>query len=173
MHAAVINNHFLKCMQNFVETNRLWVRLQSQGASKDKKKREKERLELRILVGVNLVRLSQLEGLGLQEYKAEVIKLFSPLQPSIHFKSPNFQKGAPESARRGAELQGYHCTVILDGLHHPSLPGRVPSGYTGDLPEDLHAAEGEGERACDFGSANRPTGEPQRDYWRYFKHFRP
>eukprot|EP01036_Dinobryon_divergens_P030798 gene30798-40097_t len=60
-------------LQNFVETNRLWVRLQSQGAAKDKKKREKERLELRILVGVNLVRMSQLEGLGLQEYKTEVL----------------------------------------------------------------------------------------------------
>jgi len=60
------------------------VRLQSQGASKDKKKREKERLELRILVGVNLVRLSQLEGLGLQEYKAEVLKIFSPLTLSVH-----------------------------------------------------------------------------------------
>lgn len=66
----VIVYHF--STQNFVETNRLWVRLQSQGAAKDKKKREKERLELRILVGVNLVRMSQLEGLGLQEYKTEV-----------------------------------------------------------------------------------------------------
>ena len=70
MNSMVIDNN--SYAQNFVETNRLWVRLQSQGAAKDKKKREKERLELRILVGVNLVRLSQLEGLGLQEYKAEV-----------------------------------------------------------------------------------------------------
>jgi vacuolar protein sorting-associated protein 35 len=49
-------------LQNFIETNRLWVRLQTQGSSKEKKKREKERLDLRILVGTNLVRLSQLEG---------------------------------------------------------------------------------------------------------------
>jgi vacuolar protein sorting-associated protein 35 len=47
----------------------LWVRLQSPGAFKDKKTREKERLDLRILVGTNLVRLSQLEGLDIQEYK--------------------------------------------------------------------------------------------------------
>ena len=60
-------------LQNFVETNRLWVRLQTQGPAKDKKKREKERLDLRILVGVNLVRLSQLEGLGVQEYKLNVL----------------------------------------------------------------------------------------------------
>lgn len=32
-----------------------------QGVAKDKKKREKERQELRILVGTNLVRLSQLQ----------------------------------------------------------------------------------------------------------------
>ena len=47
-------------LTNFSESNRLWVRLQNQGASKDKKKREKERQDLRILVGTNLVRLSQL-----------------------------------------------------------------------------------------------------------------
>jgi vacuolar protein sorting-associated protein 35 len=56
-------------LQNFSEANRLWVRLQSPGAFKDKKTREKERLDLRILVGTNLVRLSQLEGLDIQEYK--------------------------------------------------------------------------------------------------------
>lgn len=60
-------------LQNFAETNRLWTRLQTQGASKDKKKREKERQELRILVGTNLVRLSQLEGLDIQEYKENVL----------------------------------------------------------------------------------------------------
>ena len=60
-------------LQNFAEANRLWVRLQTQGASKDKKKREKERLDLRILVGTNLVRLSQLEGLDVSEYKANVL----------------------------------------------------------------------------------------------------
>lgn len=60
-------------LQNFVETNRLWVRLQNQGSSKERKKREKERLDLRILVGTNLVRLSQLEGLDVTEYKAQVL----------------------------------------------------------------------------------------------------
>jgi vacuolar protein sorting-associated protein 35 len=58
---------------NFCETNRLWVRLQTQGASKDRKKREKERQDLRILVGTNLVRLSQLDGLDVIEYKANVL----------------------------------------------------------------------------------------------------
>ncbi|KAH8098422.1 hypothetical protein JL720_1365 [Aureococcus anophagefferens] len=49
-------------LQNFSETNRLWVRMQNQGAKNERKRREKERQELRILVGTNLVRLSQLDG---------------------------------------------------------------------------------------------------------------
>ena len=60
-------------LQNFAEANRLWVRLQTQGVPKDKKRREKERLDLRILVGTNLVRLSQLEGLDVYEYKTNVL----------------------------------------------------------------------------------------------------
>ena len=60
-------------LQNFAEANRLWVRLQTQGAPKDRKKREKERLDLRILVGTNLVRLSQLEGLDAYEYEKNVL----------------------------------------------------------------------------------------------------
>jgi vacuolar protein sorting-associated protein 35 len=60
-------------LQNFVEANRLWVRLQTQGANKDRKKREKERMDLRILVGTNLVRISQLEGLDVTEYKTNVL----------------------------------------------------------------------------------------------------
>ena len=38
-----IEDAYTFLLQNFVETNRLWVRLQTQGASKDRKKREKER----------------------------------------------------------------------------------------------------------------------------------
>lgn len=59
-------------LQNFSESNRLWVRMQSQGG-KDKKKREKERMELRVLVGANLVRLSQLDGLDVNEYSNNVL----------------------------------------------------------------------------------------------------
>jgi vacuolar protein sorting-associated protein 35 len=55
-------------LQNFAETNKLWVRMQHQSATRDKKKREQERQELRILVGTNLVRLSQLEGVDCNMY---------------------------------------------------------------------------------------------------------
>lgn len=43
--------------------------MQHQGHSRDKERREREREELRILVGTNLVRLSQLESVTLDKYK--------------------------------------------------------------------------------------------------------
>ncbi|TPX47570.1 hypothetical protein SeMB42_g02102 [Synchytrium endobioticum] len=63
--------HFI--LQNFIEMNKLWVRLQHQGHSREKEKREQERKELRLLVGSNLVRLSQLDGLDLEMYKTSVL----------------------------------------------------------------------------------------------------
>lgn len=56
-------------MVNFAEMNKLWVRMQHQGPSREKDKRERERRELRILVGTNLVRLSQLENLNIDTYR--------------------------------------------------------------------------------------------------------
>lgn len=53
--------------------NKLWVRLQHQGHSRDREKREMERKELRILVGTNLVRLSQLEGMDLDMYRRIIL----------------------------------------------------------------------------------------------------
>ena len=54
---------------NFAEMNKLWVRMQHQGHSRDRERREQERRELRILVGTNLVRLSQLECIDMERYK--------------------------------------------------------------------------------------------------------
>uniref|UniRef100_A0A7S1APQ6 Vacuolar protein sorting-associated protein 35 n=1 Tax=Noctiluca scintillans TaxID=2966 RepID=A0A7S1APQ6_NOCSC len=63
-----INDAFEFILNNFMETNKLWVRLQNQGPAKDKQRREKERHDLRVLVGANLVRMSQLEGMTLSFY---------------------------------------------------------------------------------------------------------
>lgn len=52
--------------------NRLWVRLAFVGGSKEKQKRELERKELRVTVGENIIRLSNLEGLTLQVYENSV-----------------------------------------------------------------------------------------------------
>lgn len=49
--------------------NKLWVRMQHQGHSREKERREKEREELKILVGTNLVRLSHLDSITLDKYR--------------------------------------------------------------------------------------------------------
>jgi vacuolar protein sorting-associated protein 35 len=53
--------------------NKLWVRLQHSGHSRDREKREIERKDLRILVGTNLVRLSQMEGIDLHTYSTIIL----------------------------------------------------------------------------------------------------
>ncbi|UYV66973.1 VPS35 [Cordylochernes scorpioides] len=58
---------------NFAEMNKLWVRMQHQGHTRDRDKREKERQELRLLVGTNLVRLAELEAVDAEKYKKIVL----------------------------------------------------------------------------------------------------
>ncbi|XP_055917939.1 vacuolar protein sorting-associated protein 35 [Eupeodes corollae] len=60
-------------LMNFAEMNKLWVRMQHQGHSSEKTRREKEREELKILVGTNLVRLSQLESASLETYQRLIL----------------------------------------------------------------------------------------------------
>ncbi|XP_021727605.1 vacuolar protein sorting-associated protein 35A-like [Chenopodium quinoa] len=60
-------------LQNFTEMNKLWVRMQYQGPAREKDRREKERGELRDLVGKNLHVLSQIEGVDLEMYKDTVL----------------------------------------------------------------------------------------------------
>jgi len=102
-------------LTNFIEMNKLWVRLQHSGLSRDKERRELERRELRILVGTNLVRLSQLEGVDLemyqriilpsvleqvvnckdviaQEYLMEVVIQVSPFPPFLSLSCEEFRK---------------------------------------------------------------------------------
>ena len=47
--------------------------MQHQGHSRDRERRENERRELRILVGTNLVRLSQLECIDINKFKTGVL----------------------------------------------------------------------------------------------------
>lgn len=60
-------------LTNFAEMNKLWVRIQHQGHSRDRQQKEKDREDLRLLVGTNLVRLSQLDGLDVTCYKDVVL----------------------------------------------------------------------------------------------------
>ncbi|KAI8469398.1 MAG: vacuolar protein sorting-associated protein 35 [Monoraphidium minutum] len=60
-------------LTNFVETNKLWVRMQHQGSGRDRERREAERQQLQDLVGKNLTYLSQLDGLTFELYAGGVL----------------------------------------------------------------------------------------------------
>ncbi|XP_041375547.1 vacuolar protein sorting-associated protein 35-like isoform X2 [Gigantopelta aegis] len=75
---------------NFSEMNKLWVRMQHQGHSRDRERREQERRELRILVGTNLVRLSQLECIDMDKYKKLVLP--NILEQTVNCRDPIAQE---------------------------------------------------------------------------------
>ncbi|XP_065915145.1 vacuolar protein sorting-associated protein 35-like isoform X2 [Dysidea avara] len=56
---------------NFAEMNKLWIQYQEECQGKEQL--EEEQMELCILVGTNLVRLSQLEGIDVDKYKIYVV----------------------------------------------------------------------------------------------------
>lgn len=60
-------------LTNFAEMNKLWVRMQHLGHTRERDRRERERLELKLLVGTNLVRLSQLESVNVELYSRVVL----------------------------------------------------------------------------------------------------
>ncbi|KAJ1836033.1 retromer complex subunit Vps35 [Coemansia sp. RSA 2711] len=65
------STHFI--LTNFVEMNKLWVRLQHQGLSRDKERREAERRDLRTLVGSNLLRLASLTDVPRATYESAIL----------------------------------------------------------------------------------------------------
>eukprot|EP00933_Yihiella_yeosuensis_P045046 TRINITY_DN40352_c0_g1_i1.p1 TRINITY_DN40352_c0_g1~~TRINITY_DN40352_c0_g1_i1.p1 ORF type:complete len:820 (+),score=214.49 TRINITY_DN40352_c0_g1_i1:105-2564(+) len=65
-----INDAFDFIFTNFQESNRLWVRIANQGPAREKERREKERYDLRQLVGENLWRLSNLDGITQEFYSS-------------------------------------------------------------------------------------------------------
>ncbi|CDI97073.1 vacuolar protein sorting 35 [Echinococcus multilocularis] len=58
---------------NFAEMNKLWVRMQHQGHTRDRERREQERRDLRVLVGANLHRLSKLEAINTDLYRSHIL----------------------------------------------------------------------------------------------------
>jgi vacuolar protein sorting-associated protein 35 len=60
-------------LQNLEEMNRLWIRLSMGCTGNEKNLKEKERTELKVLVGENIVRLSSLNGLTADMYKSKVL----------------------------------------------------------------------------------------------------
>ena len=60
-------------LQNLEEMNRLWIRLSTGCTGNEKILRERERNELKVLVGENITRLSSLNGLNINIYREEVL----------------------------------------------------------------------------------------------------
>ena len=60
-------------LQNLEEMNRLWIRLSHGISPSEKKDREKERNELKILVGENITRLSSLNGMTNELYENTIL----------------------------------------------------------------------------------------------------
>lgn len=63
-------------LRNLIEMNRLWIRIQhmpGDNTKEVKRRRERERNDLRILVGSNLNRLSQLEGISAHTYGSKIL----------------------------------------------------------------------------------------------------
>ena len=60
-------------IQNLDEMNRLWIRISSDVSGSEKILRDKERVELKIIVGESINRLSSLDGLTIDIYEKEVL----------------------------------------------------------------------------------------------------
>lgn len=43
-------------LSNFTEMNKLWVRMQHQGPAREREKREQERIELQLLIGISFLK---------------------------------------------------------------------------------------------------------------------
>ena len=65
--------HIQFLLTNFIEMNKLWVRYQHQGHSRDFKKRVEERKQLQTVVGSSILRLSQLEAVDIKTFTSEIM----------------------------------------------------------------------------------------------------
>ncbi|KEG11920.1 vacuolar protein sorting-associated protein 35 [Trypanosoma grayi] len=65
-------------LQNFKEMNWLWIRMEAKGPARTEsqsvvQRKHRDRKELCVLVGMNIVRISQLEGVERQVYKSNIL----------------------------------------------------------------------------------------------------
>jgi len=68
-----VNDSIDFILTNFTEMNKLWVRIQHDGHSSERSLREQERRELKILIGTNLLRLSQLDSVSMEIYQRNIL----------------------------------------------------------------------------------------------------
>lgn len=131
-------------LTNFIEMNKLWVRLQHQGHSREREKRELERRDLRILVGTNLVRLSQLDGVDLDMYQQTILP--SILEQVVNCKDAIAQEYLMEvviQVRSSLLMNGkpYSNKVWWAGFYRrfpPTFPWTFPLGHRATPSESEH-----------------------------------
>ena len=117
-------------LTNFVEMNKLWVRLQHQGHSREREKRTQERKELQLLVGSNLERLSQL--VDLDSYKNGV--LGSLLEQVVQCRDVLAQEYLLEGSSN-SPLNLCGSSAEIGGCsHHTGFPRRVSPTYARPIP---------------------------------------
>lgn len=131
--------------------NKLWVRLQHQGHSKEREKREMERKELRILVGTNLVRLSQLEGVDLTMYRQVILP--SILEQVVGCKEVIAQEYLMEVIIQASrDLVFVFFRTDLTAHNHAGVFRRVPPPLAGRVYErdSTIASQSECQANCDL-----------------------
>lgn len=102
------NSNFI--ITNFIEMNKLWVRLQHQGPLREREQRTKERKELQILIGSQLVRLSQIIEDDFTLYQKEMLPII--IEQIIQCRDVVCQE----------YLLDIICQVFPDEFHLKTLP---------------------------------------------------
>lgn len=157
-------------LTNFIEMNKLWVRLQHQGHSRDREKREMERRELRILVGTNLVRLSSLDGVDLDMYQRNILP--SILEQVVNCKDVIAQEYLMEVVIQ-VRVDGLR-TVLTAYWQRPGVHGRISPILPRSFPfrdsaiatvcqhkADRHRAHRPASRVCCTGGGERESGRDE------------
>eukprot|EP00793_Prasinoderma_coloniale_P000638 PRCOL_00003787-RA len=109
-------------LQNFTSMNKLWVRMQRQGKASQRARRERERQELRDLVGKNLLILGQLEGVDVEVYGGTVLP--RALEQVVACKDEIAQHYLMDCIVEGFPLE-YHLETL--GVLLAALPKLHPS----------------------------------------------
>lgn len=136
--------------------NKLWVRLQHQGHSRDREKRELERRELRILVGTNLVRLSQLEGVDLDMYSRHILP--SILEQVVNCKDVIAQEYLMEVVIQVSTLRQKSWLLRKSHTWRSSgLPRRIPPSYAGAFPLRHRPTPPQSQHQRNCNRTYRPT----------------
>ena len=107
-------------LSNFGEMNKLWVRMQHQGPVREREARERERLELRILVGTNLAQLSKLEGVDLAMYRDVVL-------PQVLEQVVNCKDAIAQQYLMECLTQVFPCLLYTSPSPRDGLLSRMPS----------------------------------------------